>query len=264
MDPSIPESSGIYRITCTSTGKFYIGSAINLRARCLNHRRTLRRNTHRSPKLQRAWDKYGEEAFTFEVIELVLIPEFLIAREQYWFDVLQPFGENGFNTARIAGSSLGREMSQFTKDKIAATKRGKPGKSLGMKRSPETCEKISIAKRGKTNPNLSHRQTPEVRAKMSEIAKKRPPASAEVRRRMQAANTYIGSEECLANLRKYTDTLKKTIIAISPDGTEYIVHGISQFCKEHHLNHSRLVGTLNGKCKHHKGWTARYPNTGTG
>ncbi len=86
----IPETSGIYRITCIPTSKFYIGSAVNLYHRRVCHFNDLQHGTHRNSRLQRAWNKYGPDAFTFEVLELILIP-FLLEREQYWFDKLQPF-----------------------------------------------------------------------------------------------------------------------------------------------------------------------------
>src|SRR5260221_8854899 len=97
----IPNASGIYRITCTVNDRFYIGSAVNLYKRWYDHRFHLSRKTHRNQKLQRAWDKYGEDAFLFEVIEFVLMP-FLLMREQYWLDKLNPF----FNIARFAQAPL--------------------------------------------------------------------------------------------------------------------------------------------------------------
>src|SRR6266702_5002666 len=104
---SIPATCGIYRITNTTNGMFYIGSAVNLYKRRGTHSYYLRRNAHHNPKLQAAWNKYGEASFTFEVVEFVLVPELLTAREQYWLETLKPFGRKGFNIARIAGSSLG-------------------------------------------------------------------------------------------------------------------------------------------------------------
>jgi len=55
--------------------------------------------------LQAAWNKYGPDVFTFEVLEYVL-PMSLTAREQYWFEKLKPFDKKGFNLDRVAGSSL--------------------------------------------------------------------------------------------------------------------------------------------------------------
>lgn len=143
MSPSIPAASGIYRITCTLTGRFYIGSAINLQTRQAQHLYALRNNQHHTQPLQNAFNKYGEDAFTFEVIELVL-PMFQVEREQYWLDALKPFGKRGFNINRTANkpafspetcerirlAKLGHSVSQETRDKLRTTK-------TGRKRSPE-------------------------------------------------------------------------------------------------------------------------------
>jgi group I intron endonuclease len=66
---SIPTSPGIYAIRNLFNGKRYIGSTVNLRSRAKAHRTCLRGGYHHSKKLQRAWNKYGENAFVFEVME---------------------------------------------------------------------------------------------------------------------------------------------------------------------------------------------------
>src|SRR6266581_8275853 len=104
----IPACPGIYKITCTVNNKIYIGSAVNLRRRRKEHFSDLRCNKHVNPYMQHAWNKYGEDAFVFEVWELVL-PMSLTAREQYWLNKLKPFGKKGFNIDREAGSPLGRK-----------------------------------------------------------------------------------------------------------------------------------------------------------
>src|SRR5260221_10508487 len=85
---TIPATSGIYRITCAVTRKIYIGSAMNLRKRWKDHSFYLQRNEHHNPKLQAAWNKYGPDAFTFEVWELVL-PISLTARSEEHTSELQ-------------------------------------------------------------------------------------------------------------------------------------------------------------------------------
>ena len=129
----IPYSSGIYRITCTATGKAYIGSAVILRQRIYVHLSALRRNAHINPKLQHAFNKYGEESFACEVLELVL-PAFLIEREQYWLDKLKPFGKKGYNIARSAGSRMGIKHSLEVRKKMGLA-------HLGVKQSEETVRK---------------------------------------------------------------------------------------------------------------------------
>lgn len=77
---SIP---GIYKITNITSGKIYIGCASNIRTRINGHLYDLRRNKHKNSYLQRAWTKYGEENFIFEMIEKCNISN-LHAREHYW------------------------------------------------------------------------------------------------------------------------------------------------------------------------------------
>ncbi len=163
---NIPATSGIYRIVCVANKLFYVGSSVNLRIRQYAHFRELRCNEHGNSKLQRAFNKYGEASFIFEIIELVLSP-FLLEREQYWLDTLQPFGKKGFNMTPTAGSTLGRKFSPEAKEKIRL-------KALGRKRTPDAIEKTRQA-------NLGRKQSPEVieRIRQSKVGKKRPSESVE-------------------------------------------------------------------------------------
>jgi group I intron endonuclease len=212
----IPTASGIYRITCTITKKIYIGSAINLRERWYQHSSRLRHNDHENPKLQHAWNKYGEQSFTFEVLELVL-PMSLTAREQYWFNKLKPFDRTkGFNLSPTAGSCLGVKHSQVTRDKLRVRALGNTH-LLGHKHSEETLHRMSESHKGKKHT-------------AEEIAK------------ISLAHT-------------------KTYIVTAPDGTEYLIHGIYKFCKDHSLDAPSLIHVASGTARHHKGWKARYPDT---
>lgn len=56
----------IYRILCVPTGESYIGQTIDINRRKNKHFSTLRGNKHENSKLQNAWNKYGEENFSFE------------------------------------------------------------------------------------------------------------------------------------------------------------------------------------------------------
>jgi len=58
----------IYHIICIPTGKGYIGSTVNLHKRKSGHFEQLRKNKHYNQYLQNAFNKYGEENFTFEII----------------------------------------------------------------------------------------------------------------------------------------------------------------------------------------------------
>src|SRR3990167_7829867 len=107
--------SGIYKIINLVNRKIYIGSAANVFKRWQVHKRCLKSNKHHSVLLQRAWIKYGEENFLFEIIEEVAEKENLIEREQRYLDVLKPH----YNICKIAGSCLGVKRSAEVKQKLS-------------------------------------------------------------------------------------------------------------------------------------------------
>lgn len=59
---------GIYQIINTVSRKIYVGSSNDTEHRRREHFRKLRNNRHTNQHLQAAWNKYGSEAFQFEVI----------------------------------------------------------------------------------------------------------------------------------------------------------------------------------------------------
>ena len=75
--------SGIYKITCESNGKSYIGSSKNVNSRMRGHARALEKKKHTNSYLQSAWDKYGPELFKFELIERCCESDLLV-REDFW------------------------------------------------------------------------------------------------------------------------------------------------------------------------------------
>src|SRR5579872_30598 len=90
--------SGIYIITNTGTGDCYIGSSTNVEKRLTRHRYMLRLGEHHSKLLQKAWDQYGEDAFVFDVLEIVPDLNKLVKVEQCYLDERKPT----YNPAKIA------------------------------------------------------------------------------------------------------------------------------------------------------------------
>lgn len=81
---------GIYKIANKINGKVYIGQALNIQERWNKHKRT-----HDNCAIHLAFEKYGIENFSFEVIEECL-PELLDERERYWIAEYHSYGE-GYN-----------------------------------------------------------------------------------------------------------------------------------------------------------------------
>lgn len=137
---------GIYEIVCFLTGKRYLGSSCDIFARWCNHRLDLNRQQHHSVLLQRAWNKYGAEAFEFRILELVIDGD-LLTVEQNWLNS----SVNSLNIASDARSPvLGRHLPASTREKISAANRG-------QKRSKESCANISRALIGKPKSEAHRR-----------------------------------------------------------------------------------------------------------
>ena len=83
------KKTGIYQIRNTVNGMIYIGSSINIAARWREHKYDLNMNKHRNQHLQSAYNKYGKDAFVYEVLEVLDegSKEKQFEREQYWIDL---------------------------------------------------------------------------------------------------------------------------------------------------------------------------------
>ncbi len=194
-------TTGVYAITNTVSGKIYVGQAQNVEKRWNDHASYLSRGAHINRHLQAAWNKYGESAFEFSVIECCLVDD-LNAREMYHIALWKSQGLC-YNQTDGGGGSRGRvptaehrakigeankNPSDETRAKNSAAKMGNQN-SLGHVHTEESKAKISASKR-----NMSD----ESRAKISESAKAREAAkkaaaakgkvpSDETRQRMSAA-----------------------------------------------------------------------------
>ncbi len=70
---NIPIECGIYKITCQATNLSYVGKASDLRSRLLGH---ISNCNHLNPRratnklIKADWDKYGQEHFVVEFLEI--------------------------------------------------------------------------------------------------------------------------------------------------------------------------------------------------
>lgn len=111
------ENCGIYCIRCLISGKRYIGSSKAIRMRWSHHRNSLRRGKHTSPRLQKAWNKHGEAAFVFEVIEECSRDDLFI-REQFHIDALKP-DYNSMLMVRVITKEMRAKMNAAMRAKMA-------------------------------------------------------------------------------------------------------------------------------------------------
>jgi group I intron endonuclease len=85
---------GIYEIRCTTSLWHYFGSSKDIVGRLRQHIADLRHDHHENPILQRVWNKHGESAFEFLILEEMEPGEDLLAVEQEYLDA-------GFKTRRM-------------------------------------------------------------------------------------------------------------------------------------------------------------------
>lgn len=164
---------GVYRILNTVNGNCYVGSSKNIANRYHTHVCSLRNGTNACPILQRAYNKYGEDCFVFQVI-LCCKPEYrlfyeqelireLNARYNVYTNVssspLRRFGHSKVSKRKMALSHTGLILSAEHKQHISKGLMGRiqtdeckekiRNKRLGIILSAETKEKMRIAKKGK-------------------------------------------------------------------------------------------------------------------
>lgn len=196
---SIPLSRtpSVYQIRHIASGKVYVGSAVDPHRRCGEHVRDLRKREHHTQYLQHAWDKYGEDAFVFEIIEPVLFCEDLTTRETYWIKTLRAADRKyGYNVLPIAGSSLGTKHTD--EQRAAQSERGKA-------RFADPAERAKVSERQKVLC-----ASPDYRAKVSERQKARfadpvERAKSSERAKVQYSDPEVRAKAAKRAMEQYVD-----------------------------------------------------------
>lgn len=213
------QKCGIYSITHVASGKLYVGQSSKMRDRWLFHRSALRRGVHSNRPLQNAWNKYGEAAFAFAVLELVALDDALLCeREQYWIDTLKP----AYNVAPVAGTTRGMKhppRSAEFRERMRAIK-------TGFKHSEESLARMRAIPGRPLTPeqraeraarDLSHLRRPESVQKRREkmVGRKQSQAAVEKRRA-----SLIGQRRTPDQCKRISDAKRAANAAKAAAGIE--------------------------------------------
>ncbi len=210
-------TSGIYKIINLKTNKFYVGSAVDFVRRKREHWRRLRGGFSHNKYLQASWNKHGEEAFVFVVVEEHPV-EGLLEVENKWlqehtgklycYNISIDAVAFGLGKTGELNPSWGKKFSHTpeAKVKIGAAGRGRiqSAETINKRRSTmrghtvrvETREKIRQANLGAKNPHFG---------------KKRPEFAAKVRKPV-VVTTPDGTEVFYDSIQ----TLRKTLNLTPP------------------------------------------------
>ncbi len=280
MTNKLPRTSGVYQIRCNPTGKIYVGSAVDLRARWDNHRGRLRRGAHHNSHLQKAWDEFGEQDFEFNVLELV-DEDILLWAEQQWIDKTGCTDENiGFNIFDTAGSP-GNAFAQTWEGFIDPE-----GNEVTITNLYEFCRENDLdwpsmhrLARGKSKLKSYKGWTHKNSIRQREYVKTYDGfIDPEGNRVGPITNLAAFCRECgldnthmvavahgrlyshrgwtCDNGREYHGHRTYTGF-INPEGEQVNITNLSEYCRENGLNVIHMRQLISGERKRHKGWTWR-------
>tara|TARA_R110002124_G_scaffold33364_7_gene110895 strand:+ start:55 stop:810 length:756 start_codon:yes stop_codon:yes gene_type:complete len=136
---------GIYGILNNVTGQWYIGSTKDAEIRRNTHFRTLSKGAHHNMRLQDDFNTYGEESFSFELIQELLTEVLLEVEQQYLYE-MKPYYNIGLHAS--GGDNLTNHPDR--EDIIRRMTETLKSRYEGM--TPEE-RKAVYGKPGERNPN---------------------------------------------------------------------------------------------------------------
>lgn len=253
----------IYEIRNIITNKMYIGSAVDFDRRKRGHLNTLRKQVHHSIKLQRSWNKYGESAFEFNILENVDDVSIILEREQFYIDIYKAYiPKFGYNTCINAGNTLGIKLSDITKLKMSIShtgvKRGRP--------TDETINKIKFSNDKLDKKIISEKRKKTMLEKDPDIFKKIGLKSSKTQKE-KYKNGYIAPSSNLTDVLIFNEN----------DEVMFVTHNdkFIELCNENSLPSRALLKSkltkgvyklytkqkpTNPRFEKYKGWYCKYKN----
>lgn len=220
--------TGIYLIKNLVNGKKYIGQSVDIQRRKKEHKYIC---SESNQSLKRAYNKYGYDNFSFEVLE-ECDKSLLDEREIFWIEKLKP----EYNRTRGGRGVTGISFSEETKEKLREA-----GKKQWNSKTEE--EKAQIIKNNLKGPQVGHSVSEETREKLR--------------------NANLGKKQSQETIKKRCAKLKgrhrdnsyrnKPVICIE---TGEVFKSIKDANEKYGL--STLCGHLKGKYKTCKGKHYRY------
>lgn len=236
--------SGIYKIENTITHKVYIGQSCDIYTRWQHHIGRLKIGKHYNSHLQKSWDKYGSENFSFEILERCN-KEQIDNRERFYIKKYNSTNyEYGYNLE--SGGSLYKTHSEETKRKISEGNKGKTCSDESKKRMSEIQK---VAQRGKKLSDVTKR-------KIGEALKGRVYSDETIEKFRELHKRENLSYE---TRKKISEAAYKKVIQLTKDGNIVAEFDAIKFAEESTgINHSHISNVCKGKRKTAGGYIWKY------
>lgn len=169
--------SGIYCIENLTTNKKYIGQSKNIDDRWCKHKNELNNGVHDNDYLQKAWNKYGENDFSFYILELCAYEE-LDNKEIYYIDLYDTLNRNHGYNLKSGGQNGGSTLSDYSRQKLKDAIKESYNDELIEKRRNDALKQwsnldVKAKIIGENNCMYGKHHTEEAKNKISEKAKGR-------------------------------------------------------------------------------------------
>jgi group I intron endonuclease len=209
---------GVYRVLNLINGRCYVGSSKNVAKRIRDHRLRLGLGSHANPRLQAGWNKYGEDAFTFEVLEECERDDLEAVEQKYIYEFGAHYPRGGYNIREFAYTNRGIPASakqrQITRDRLSGVKNPKLSAMLKEpKRASASREKLNSFRR---DPEVEQRRVEAIRRAYQNPALRQKIAAAGNGRRFSDEHRARLSEQ--AKVRERDRRAQGLVAPRGPDG----------------------------------------------
>ncbi len=230
----------IYKAVNKINGKSYIGKTVQ----DLLIRKKQHEYSYDNSYFHNALKKYGVNNFNWSILCNVNSESCLNDKEKYYIKKYRTFIDfdncNGYNMT--LGGDGGGVPSKEALRRLSDALKGRPSPNKGTVFSESFKRKVSnsILSKYKNgwSPRKGRKHTIISRSKMGQIGKDHHRFG------------KFGKENCMS--KKY--------IVIDPNGNEFVVHGLSEFCRKNELTVQLLNMCAAGKRIHHKGYKCKHYN----
>jgi group I intron endonuclease len=233
--------SGVYAIHNDANSRHYVGSAVNLKCRTRDHFSKLRKNIHENKHLQRAFNKYGENFFWVQVLEIVPEKKNLTKREQFYMDSTLPY----YNILRTARSGLGFKHSE--EERLRIKERIK-AKFASM--TPDERRQLLLSNGFSTKGKVMSAESRQKKRLAMTGQKKSESERAAIAKRWKENGAKVQEASVAAQVKRY--------IVTTPAGVEIEIENLSKFCRENELSQAHMSAASLGLKRGYKGWLCRY------